>query len=643
MRFDERFLEEIKTRVRLSDVIGRTVKLRRQGREYVGLSPFAKEKTPSFYVNDEKGFFHDFSSGKHGDLISFWQETERLSFPEAVERLAAEAGVPMPAVDPRAAEVESQRAGLSEWLDTAAKWYEAQLRRPVGAAARTYLAGRALPEEDWARFRLGYAPGGRTALKDYLIAKGANARELIDAGLLIEPEDGGAPYDRFRDRIIFPIADHRGRVISFGGRAMDAEARAKYLNGPETSIFHKGSNLYGQAEARRLLHVGGDGAPIVVVEGYMDVIACQRADIAAVAPMGTALTEEQMERLWRLHPEPTLCFDADKAGLRAASRVIDRALPHLKPGRSFRFALIQGGKDPDDVLREQGAAALKAQILQTKPFVDALFEREKDLEPLDTPEHRAGLKARLRAAAGSIQDKDLAQAYREELLHRLDELFERKRPAAPAWSPPARPFKAGGRGQGGRWRNGAEPPAPPTPQGRAGAQALHHFLPSAMAAVVQAALAHPEWLEPHLEALENSGFGHPDLEPLAREIIRLRLDYDAPEQHEQDGSPAGLDSGGLVRHLAERGYGALLMEIARAAGKSSAPFLSAEPDLTAKDQWSQAFEMLTRMAALESALSAAKAEASQGLDAGAFSRLKAERDTLRRAIKSGTVWGGEGS
>lgn len=642
MRFDERFLDEIKQRVRLSDVIGRTVKLRRQGREYVGLSPFSKEKSPSFYVNDEKGFFHDFSSGKHGDLISFWQETERLSFPEAVERLAAEAGVPMPVADPRAAEREQERAGLAEWLETAAKWFEGQLRKPVGAAARTYLNGRALPEEEWGRFRLGYAPGGRTQLKDYLIAKGAKPRELVEAGLLIEPEDGGAPYDRFRDRIIFPIADGRGRVISFGGRAMDAEARAKYLNGPETSIFHKGANLYGLAEARRLLHVGdtsrGNGAaPLVVVEGYMDVIACQRADIAGVAAMGTALTEEQMERLWRLHPEPTLCFDADKAGLRAASRSIDRALPHLKPGRSLRFALVAGGKDPDDVLREQGAAALRAQIGQTKPFVDALFERERDLEPLDTPEHRAGLKARLRAAAQTIQDKDLAQAYREELLHRLDELFQRGKPqgqGGAAWTPQPRPER-------GKWKKGkfVETPAPSTPEGRAGARTLSQSAPPGVAAVVQGALNHPQWLDEHLETLEHSGFGDPALAPLARDIISLRLEYDFGD--EGDGS--GLDTDGLVRHLAERGHGALLMEIARAAAKSSAPFLSAEPDLAAKDQWSQAFEVLTRMAALESALSAAKADASRGLDAGAFGRLKAERDTLRRAIKSGTVWGGEGS
>src|SRR4051812_29736816 len=433
VRFDERFLDEIKSRLRPSDVIGKTVKLRKQGREYVGLSPFTKEKTPSFYVNDDKGQFFDFSSGKSGDLISFLQETERLSFVEAVERLAAEAGVPLPAVDPRAAEQETRRQGLMDWLELAAQWFEAELKRPAGRDARAYLERRGLPEKDWARFRLGFSPSGRTALKDYLIAKGAKPAELVDAGLLIAPEDGGAPYDRFRDRIIFPITDTRGRVVSFGGRAMDPAARAKYLNGPETTLFHKGRLLYGLYEARKLLHAaqaaappqekGGSQTPMLVVEGYMDVIACQRAGLPAVAPMGTAMTEEQMEVLWRLHPEPTLSFDGDKAGQRAAARVIDRALPLLKPGRSFKFSMVVGGKDPDDVLREQGAAALKSQLTQTTPFVEALFNRERDLEPLDTPERKAGLKQRLRAAAGTIADKDLAAAYRDDLYAKLDALF----------------------------------------------------------------------------------------------------------------------------------------------------------------------------------------------------------------------------
>src|SRR6185312_2397700 len=330
MRFDERFLDEIKSRLRPSDVIGRTVKLRRQGREYVGLSPFTKERTPSFFVNDDKGSFFDFSSGKTGDLITFLQETERLSFVEAVEKLAAEAGLALPEPDPRAAEQERERQGLSDWLELAAKWFEGELRRPAGDAARAYLARRGLPEADWARFRLGFSPASRTALKDYLVTKGAQPAALIEAGLLIAPEDGGAPYDRFRDRIIFPIADARGRVISFGGRAMDPEARAKYLNGPETSLFHKGRTLYGLGETRKLMASADAGVHVVVVEGYMDAIACQRAGVPSVAPLGTALTEEQMEALWRIDAEPTLCFDADDAGQRAASRAIDRALPLLK-------------------------------------------------------------------------------------------------------------------------------------------------------------------------------------------------------------------------------------------------------------------------------------------------------------------------
>jgi DNA primase len=619
VRFDERFLDEIKSRLRLSDVIGRSVKLRRQGREYVGLSPFSKERTPSFFVNDDKGFFHDFSSGKHGDLISFLQETERLSFVEAVEKLAAEAGVPMPAVDPEGAAREKVRQALGDWLETAAKWFEAELRRPVGAGARAYLARRGLPEDQWARFRLGYAPGGRTALKDYLVAKGAHPGELVEAGLLIAPEDGaGAPYDRFRERLIFPITDARGRVISFGGRALDPEARAKYLNGPETSLFHKGSTLYGLTEARKLSAAANDGSGVVVVEGYMDAIACQRAGIAAVAPLGTALTEEQMEGLWRLAPEPILCFDGDGAGQRAASRAMDRALPLLKPGRSFRFAMVSGGKDPDDVLREQGAAALKTQLSKTTPFVEMLFARERDATPLDTPERRAALKNRLRAAAGLIADKDLSSAYREDLLGRLDGLFGR---AEPQVRPPARRFTRRDP------RRPAYEDAPLTPEGRTSGRRLGQTPEPASAALAKAALANPAWLDPELEALETHGFGDPALQALAKEIIRLRLNADI------------LDSDVLARHLAARGFGALLGEIDKAALKSGAPFL--DPDgspALARSQWTHAFEQVARMAALGVAIEAAKSDLAGRAGMEAIERMKVERDALRRAIGSGTVW-----
>ena len=623
VKFDERFLDEIKARLRPSDVIGRTVKLRKQGREFVGLSPFTKERSPSFFVNDDKGQFFDFSSGKNGDLITFLQETERLTFMEAVERLAAEAGVPMPAPDPQSAERDRVRQGLAEWLEQAGAWFQAELRRPVGREARDYLAARGLPEAEWARFGIGYAPGGRTALKDYLVAKGARPAELVEAGLLIAPEDGGAPYDRFRDRIMFPIADGRGRFVSFGGRAMDPKARAKYLNGPESSVFHKGHVLYGMGEARKILGAApsGESPPLVVVEGYMDAIACHRAGVAAVAPMGTALTEEQMEMLWRLHPEPTLCFDGDRAGRQAAFRAMDRALPILKPGKSFQFSLVEGGKDPDDVLREQGPVALRQQLATTTPFAQALFERERDLEPLDTPERRAGLKGRLRQAAGAIADNDLQQAYRQDLLERYDGLFRKAdsgQGARPPWRPQAR--------RNGRWKGPGEAWAdaqPPTAQGKAAAGRLASGLDPAPAALAAYALSRPTVLDDHLEdVFATEGFGEPALCEMVREIIRLRLESDH------------LDSDSLTRHLRSCGFNALLTDIDRAAAKSGAPFLKPDVSLeAANSQWSQAFASLSRLASLDKALDASKGNLRERSDMEAFERLKGERDALRRATR----------
>jgi DNA primase len=626
VRFDDRFLDEIKSRVRLSDVIGRSVKLRRQGREYVGLSPFTKEKSPSFFVNDDKGFYHCFSSGKHGDLIGFLQETERLSFPEAVERLAAEAGVPMPAVDPRGIEEEKKRASLGDWLETAGKWFEAELRRPSGAEARAYLVKRGLPESEWGRFRIGYAPAGRTGLKDYLVAKGARPGELVEAGLLIAPEDaGGAPYDRFRERIIFPIGDARGRLVSFGGRALNPEAKAKYLNGPDTALFDKGRTLYGLFEARKILAAAepNSAPPLVVVEGYMDVIACHRAGIAAVAPMGTALTEEQMELMWRFHPEPTLCFDGDAAGQRASGRAIERALPQLKAGRSFRFAVVSGGKDPDDVLREQGPAALKSQLSETVPFVERLFATERDREPLDTPERRAALKARLRHAAGLIGDKDLAGEYREALMRRFDALFAREGAAAPVRS-------------GRSWRRDPRAPAyvdaPSTPEAKTAAKALSRSVDPVAAALAKGAIDDPHCLDDHLEEVQRRGFGDPALDDLAREIVALRLSADL------------LDSEALHRHLAARGYSVLLGEIDKAALKSGAPFLVPDVSPTlARSHWSQAFAHVIRTSALESEIETAKANLADRSDMEALERLKTQRDQARRAIRDGTIWSGGGS
>lgn len=619
-RFDEHFIDEIKGRLRPSDVIGKTVKLRKQGREYVGLSPFNKEKSPSFFVNDEKGQFFDFSSGKTGDIITFVQETERLTFAEAVEKLAAEAGLALPAVDPRNVEQEKKRQGLTDWLELACQWFEAELRRPSGRDARAYLEKRGLPEKDWARFRLGFSPGGRTALKDYLVAKGARPAELVETGMLIAPEEGGAPYDRFRDRIIFPILDVRGRVISFGGRAMDPQARAKYLNGPETVIFHKGHHLYGLSEARKILAAApaADHLPLVVVEGYMDVIACQRANVPAVAAMGTALGEDQMEVLWRHHPEPTLCFDGDRAGRQAAARVIDRALPLLKPGRSFQFALVEGGKDPDEVLREHGPAALKAQLEKTTPFAEALFVRERDLEPLDTPERRTALKVRLRKLAASIGDSDLAQAYKEDLLGRFEQLWPTREPVYTVGA-------AGRELSRRRWeKRGAL--AGSTPEGRQAAQGLKDRVKPLAAALAMAALRDPSLIDDSIEVIGARGFGDIKLDGIARELVQLR--YEADE--------AGFDA--VVRRLRAKGMDdALIGKLERDASLAgvAAPFLD---EHAARDRvrqlWQRAFELLMQLESLERAVETAARDLDRDRDASALISLKAERDHLRRLVNS---------
>ena len=616
VRFDERFLDEIKSRLRPSDVIGKSVKLRRQGREYVGLSPFTKEKTPSFYVNDDKGQFFDFSSGKTGDIISFLQESEKLSFVEAVERLAAEAGVALPAIDPRAAEQEKVRQGLSDWLELAAQWFEAELRRPAGREARAYLERRGLPEKDWARFRLGFSPPGRTALKDYLVAKGARPGELVETGLLIAPEEGGAPYDRFRDRIIFPIGDARGRIVSFGGRAMDPQARAKYLNGPETSVFHKGHQLYGLAEARKLIAAApaDEHPPLVVVEGYMDVIACQRAGVPAVAAMGTALGEDQMEMLWRHHREPTICLDSDRAGRQAASRLLDRALPLLKPGRSFRFVLIESGKDPDEVLREQGAAALKAQLAQATPFAEALFARERDAEPLDTPERRTSLKARLRKLAATIADPDLAQAYKEDLLGRYEQLWPTREPVYTVGA-------AGRELSRARWDKRRAPAAGSTPEARDASRRLRQSPRPLAAALALAAVRDPGVIDDKIELVGARGFGDEKLDALARELVRLRYEADGAE------FDAALQMRGFDPATLN-----LLEEDARRAGVS-APFLQATGE-RARDLWRQAFDLLMTLESLERAVEAAARDLDRDRDSSTLATLKTERDTLRKLLNS---------
>ncbi len=426
MRFGEHFMDELKTRIRPSDVIGRYVKLKRQGREFAGLSPFTNEKTPSFFVNDDKGFYHCFSSGKHGDVISFLIEVEGLSFPEAVSKLAAEAGLELPKTDPEAEKRAARNKVAVNWMDAAQTFFMKSLRRDMGSEAREYLKGRGLTGEDANRFGIGFAPDSFSALRDELVQQGAKLEVLIEAGLLIEPDDKSRqPWDRFRNRIMFPIRDPRGRLVAFGGRAMEKDAKAKYLNSPETNIFHKGRMLYRYPEARKAIaNPQNPSRGMIVAEGYMDVIALAKYGFDhAVAPLGTALTEDQLELLWRAGPEPILCFDGDKAGLRAAFRSVERALPLLRPGQSLRFALLPDGQDPDDLLRDKGRPAMEQVLERALPLVDMLWQREVEAEPLSTPEDKAGLKDRLYAALREIKHDTVRDLYKTNLITRFNDHY----------------------------------------------------------------------------------------------------------------------------------------------------------------------------------------------------------------------------
>jgi DNA primase len=421
MRFPPSILEEIRARLPVTAVVGRRVRLAKAGREWRGLSPFNAEKTPSFYVNDQKGFYHCFSSGKHGDIFTFLMETEGLSFPEAVERLAAEAGVALPKVSQEAEVEEKRRRGLHEVMEMAARFFETNLAGKAGAQALRYVEGRGLGAAARQRFRLGYALPERFGLRDHLASQGVSTDAMVEAGLLVAGADIAVPYDRFRDRVMFPICDLRGRVIAFGGRAMSADVQAKYLNSSETPLFHKGHVLYNHHAARKAVH---DKGTVIAVEGYVDVIAMTLAGFPhTVAPLGTALTEEQLALLWRMADEPILCFDGDGAGQRAAYRAVDLALPLLGPGKSLRFALLPEGQDPDDLARSGGPGAIATVLEAARPLVDLLWTREVETTPLDTPERRAALEKRLFGLLSGIRDEDLRRHYRAEMSERLRQLL----------------------------------------------------------------------------------------------------------------------------------------------------------------------------------------------------------------------------
>jgi DNA primase len=580
MRFPPQFLDELRARLPVSEVVGRRVKLRKTGREFVGLSPFNKEKSPSFTVNDQKGFYHDFSSGKHGDIFGFIMETEGVAFPEAVERLAQMAGVPMPKFSKEEEARDEKRKTLHEVMELAAKFFEATLAGRGGAKARGYLADRSLDSATQLKFRLGYAPGERFALKEHLGGLGISVEDMVETGLLISGDDIPVPYDRFRDRVMFPITDFRGRIIAFGGRALASDAPAKYLNSPETPLFHKGSNLYNGAAARQAVH---DGAALIVVEGYVDVIAMVLAGYpATVAPLGTALTEDQLGLLWKMADEPILCFDGDKAGQRAAFRAVDMAMPRLLPGKSLRFAMLPDGQDPDDLYRSGGREAIAEVLSGARPLGEMLWSRETEAASFDTPERRAAFEARVNAVVRSIGDESVRKYYAQDFSARLRALMappqaqgrgERTRGQMGSQMGGQYGSQFGGQGRSGNFRDfsrgrdsfrGGGRPNLPQPLALASSRLSgspivrghRTAMPPREALILVAVIHHPWLLEHHAEEFSELEFLNPDTDHLRRAVL------DAA-------TGGGVDAEGLRAAIAARGLTGVLDRVEAAITHTS--------------------------------------------------------------------------
>ena len=634
MRFTPQFLDELKARLPVSEVVGKRVKLVRAGREFKGLSPFNKEKTPSFFVNDQKQAWFDFSSGKNGSIFDFVMESEGISFPEAVERLAQMAGVPLPKVSREDEARDARRKTLHDVMELAAKFFQDTLASRAGAKARGYLADRGLDSATQLKFRLGYASPERFALKEHLGSHGIPVEDMVEAGLLIAGDDIPLPYDRFRDRVMFPITDLRSRVIAFGGRALEKDAQAKYLNSPETPLFHKGATLYNMAAARQAAH---DGATVIAVEGYVDVIAMVTAGFpATVAPLGTALTEDQLALLWKMADEPVLCFDGDNAGLRAAYRAVDLALPRLKPGKSLKFALLPQGQDPDDLVRSAGRDGVNDVIGAARPLAAMLWTRETAGHSFDTPERRAALEARINEVTSAIADDAVRKYYRQEFNARLAQFF------APAQSPRGNFQRGPGqawRGQDWRergnanWqpRNGA--PQRPAPGGRntpyvvvsqqLAASPLHRghrtAVPRREALILQAALNYPWLLHDHLEEFASLEFRHADAERLKSALVDIAA------------HAAAADAEAVRAELAGRGLAEVMDRIARAITTQSV--WGARPDAAPEDvlvTWQQLVALHRQWHSLTKELNDAEQALGQDASEANYLRLRDVKARLSR-------------
>ncbi len=519
MSFPPAFLEELRARLPLSEVVGKRLRLVRAGREFQAPCPFHNEKTPSFTVNDAKGFFHCFGCGAHGDVIGFAMRHDHLTFLEAVETLAGLAGLPVPRTAPEERQRYERQKSLHEVVEAAARWFEQQLRQPSGATALAYLRRRGLDDEALAAFRLGYAPSEGSGLRSALERDGFAIKDMLEAGLVKQPAEGGrAPFSFFRHRVMFPVADRRGRIVAFGGRLIEGEG-PKYINTGETPLFHKGQLLYGLSRARQ---AAAEGKPVIVVEGYMDVIALVRAGYpGAVAPLGTAMTETQIETAWKLYPGrerfPVLCFDGDNAGKRAAFRAVDRVLPLLQPDKSVRVAFLPAGEDPDSLIRSRGAAAFEDVLAAAKSLVEVVWEMETTGRSFDTPESKAGLEAALNGRIDHIADRTVQNFYREEMRRRLREAF---------WSRPERRFTPGSNAARLGPHPSTRPPWPgaprPKPTAATGGPPQQRpktgswLWPRILLATL---INHPDLLEDYHELLAHTEIPDPSLDSLRHILI----------------------------------------------------------------------------------------------------------------------------
>ncbi|KRC81930.1 DNA primase [Sphingomonas sp. Root241] len=589
MSLTPQFLDELRARTLLSGLIAKTVKLQKAGREFRACCPFHQEKTPSFYVNDDKGFYHCFGCSAHGDAIRWMTDQRGLPFIDAVKELAQAAGMEMPEQDRRSAEKAERAKGLHEAMADAAAWFVEKLNGIEGAEARGVLKRRGITEETARSFGLGFAPDSRGKLKEAL--KSYGDAMLVEAGMLIQVEEK-EPYDRFRGRLMIPIRDVRGRTIAFGGRII-GDGEPKYLNSPETPLFDKGRTLYNldraQAAARK-------ADRIIAVEGYMDVIALAQAGFGeAVAPLGTALTEHQLERLWRMADEPLLCFDGDSAGQKAALRAAHRALPMLQPGRSLAFVTLPDGLDPDDLVRTKGAAAFEALLRAPQPLVDRIWQSEVAAEPLDTPERRAGLKRRLSELAQTIADPNVKSEYQAEFRRRFDELFARQPREFRPQSPRAR--------QKGPWK---PPEAMPGITMR-GVRA-DGIDPVLAKAVLAGLIRHPAEIARHMEVLGSLRSASGALGKLFEAVIDVALE------------DRQLDSGKVLTILARSGFDSVASDLLRADTLPFSFTRSQADEARAREDLNEAIAVMVARPAVDAALAEATAALSRDGSEEAFTR-----------------------